>query len=167
MLLIGLLIALAAAIFAAVLLVEDWGGATFTVNGFGHVLGHLTLAEIFLSGIVLSAIFFLALWAAGLSGSMRRRASERRRAENRAVREEREQLLLERDRLARDLESERAARQAAGEALANPPVVEHGAVADAPVYPRESDVYGSRAAYGDPRYAEAPVTDGEVPRHTV
>ena len=67
MLFIGLLIALAAAVFAAVVLAEDWGGATYAIHGFGHVLGNLTLAGIFLSGIIVTAIFFLALWLASVS----------------------------------------------------------------------------------------------------
>jgi hypothetical protein len=110
MLFIGLLIALAAVVFAVVVLAEDWGGATYTIHGFGHVLGHLTLAGVFLCGIILTAIFFAALWMASVSGRMRHRASTRRRAENRAMRGERESLIDERDRLARELEAERAAR---------------------------------------------------------
>jgi len=112
MLFIGLLIALAAVVFAVVVLAEDWGGATYTIHGFGHVLGHLTLAGIFLCGIIITAIFFAALWMASLSGMMRHRASTRRRAEHRAVREEREGLIDERDRLARELDAERSARGA-------------------------------------------------------
>jgi uncharacterized membrane protein len=112
MLFIGLLIALAAVVFAVVVLAEDWGGATYTIHGFGHVLGHLTLAGIFLCGIIITAIFFAALWMASVSSMMRRRASNRRRAEHRAVRDERESLLDERDRLARELDAERAAHGA-------------------------------------------------------
>ena len=41
MLIIGLLILLAAAAFAGVVISENWGGGTFAVKGFGHVLGHL------------------------------------------------------------------------------------------------------------------------------
>ena len=66
MLLIGLLILVAAAAFAGVLISENWGGGTFAIKGFGHVLGHYTLAQIFISGIVLTAIFFFGLWAASV-----------------------------------------------------------------------------------------------------
>ncbi len=110
MLLIGLLIVVAAAAFAGAVVSENWGGPTYTVHGFGHVLGHLTLAQIFLSGVVLTAIFFLGLWVASVSSRIRRRTSNRRRAENRATREERDALLAERDRLASELDAERAAR---------------------------------------------------------
>jgi hypothetical protein len=110
MLLIGLLIVVAAAAFAGAVVSENWGGPTYTVHGFGHVLGHLTLAQIFLSGVVLTAIFFLGLWVASVSSRIRRRTSNRRRAENRATREERDGLLAERDRLATELDAERAAR---------------------------------------------------------
>ena len=103
MLLIGLLILVAAAAFAGVLMSENWGGGTFAIKGFGHVLGHYTLAQIFISGIVLTAIFFFGLWAASVSTRIRRRASSRRRAESRAAREEHDELVAERDRLARDL----------------------------------------------------------------
>lgn len=103
MLLIGLLILVAAAAFAGVLISENWGGATFAIKGFGHVLGHYTLAQIFISGIVLTAIFFFGLWAASVSTRIRRRASSRRRAESRAAREEYDELVAERDRLAREL----------------------------------------------------------------
>src|SRR5665213_3494051 len=103
MLLIGLLILVAAAAFAGVLISENWGGGTFAIKGFGHVLGHYTLAQIFISGIVLTAIFFFGLWAASVSTRLRRRASSRRRAENRATREEHDELVAERDKLAREL----------------------------------------------------------------
>lgn len=103
MLLIGLLILVAAAAFAGVLISENWGGGTFAIKGFGHVLGHYTLAQIFISGIVLTAIFFFGVWAASVSTRIRRRASSRRRAESRAAREEHDELVAERDRLAREL----------------------------------------------------------------
>lgn len=159
MLFIGLLIALAAAVFAAVVLAEDWGGATYTIHGFGHVLGNLTLAQIFLSGIILTAIFFMALWLASVSSMLRRRASARRRAEHRAVREEHDNLMAERDRLARELEAERAGRASArpaGEAPA--------------AYPRDTQVYGDRAvdpSNVDPAYREQMIADEEARRHTV
>jgi uncharacterized membrane protein len=118
MLLIGLLIVVAAAAFAGAVVSENWGGNTYTVHGFGHVLGHLTLAEIFLSAVILTTIFFLGLWVASVSSRIRRRTSSRRRAEARATREERDALLAERDRLARELDTERAA---------NPDLVHDGA----------------------------------------
>ena len=115
MLLIGLLIVVAAAAFAGAVVSENWGGTTYTVHGFGHVLGHLTLAEIFLSAVILTTIFFLGLWVASVSSRIRRRTSSRRRAEARATREERDTLLAERDHLASELDAERATH----------PVVEH------------------------------------------
>jgi uncharacterized membrane protein len=109
MLLIGVLIVVAAAAFAGAVVSENWGGSTYTVHGFGHVLGHLTLAQIFLSAVALTAIFFLGLWVASVSSRIHRRSSSRRRAEARATREERDTLLAERDRLASELDAERAA----------------------------------------------------------
>ncbi len=109
MLIIGLLIVVAAAAFAGVVVSENWGGGTYAVKGFGHVLGHYTLAQIFLSAVVLTAIFFFGLWAASVSTRLRRRASSRRRAESRAAREEHDELVAERDRLARELAAQRAA----------------------------------------------------------
>ena len=126
MLLIGLLILVAAAAFAGVLISENWGGGTFAIKGFGHVLGHYTLAQIFISGIVLTAIFFFGLWAASVSTRIRRRASSRRRAESRAAREEHDELIAERDRLAREL----AAAQRTAPVAAAPVVAP---VAPAPV----------------------------------
>lgn len=110
MLLIGLLIMAAAAVFAGVLMSENWGGTTYQVDGFGHVLGHLTLAEIFIAGLALMVIFSLGVWSVSVSSRMRKRASGRRRAENRAAREERDGLLVERDRLAKELAAARAAQ---------------------------------------------------------
>lgn len=159
MLFIGLLIALAAAVFAAVVLAQDWGGTTYAIHGFGHVLGNLTLAQIFLWGIIITAIFFAALWLASLSSMLRRRASARRRAENRAVREERESLLTERDRLARELEAERGARGTAAPGTN-----------DSAAYPRDAQVYGDRAvdpSNVDPAYRDRVVADEEARRHTV
>lgn len=161
MLFIGLLIAVAAAVFAGVVLAQNWGGTSHSIDGFGATLGSLTLAEIFLAGIILTAIFFLALWLASTSARMRRRASARRRAEHRSVREEHEAALADRDRLARELEAERASRGAAGAGTAAgydarhdvPPAGRPDAGAtdsdyrsdpayrEAPAYPRDADVY--------------------------
>jgi len=120
MLLIGLLILVAAAAFAGVLISENWGGGTFAIKGFGHVLGHYTLAQIFISGIVLTAIFFFGLWAASVSTRLRRRASSRRRAENRATREEHDELVAERDKLARELAAAQSTAPVAATATAAP-----------------------------------------------
>lgn len=138
MLIIGLLIAAAAAAFAAVVLSENWGGAVYTVHGFGHTLGSLTLSWIFLCGIIIAAIFFFAMWMASASTRMRHRASMRRRAETRAIREEHEAALADRDRLARELEAERAGRPAHDTTVIHdrPVVDERGAA-----YPRAADVY--------------------------
>jgi uncharacterized membrane protein len=143
MLLIGLLIAVAVVVFVGVVLAENWGGSTFTVDGFGRVLGHLTLAEIFLAGVVLTALFFVALWMMSISSRLRRRASSRRRAETRAAREEHDSLVAERDRLSTELEAARVGRA-------------DRTVADRPVaYPRASDVYGDRV---DPSNIDAGAT---------
>jgi uncharacterized membrane protein len=147
MLLIGLLIVVAAAAFAGAVVSENWGGSTYTVHGFGHVLGHLTLAQIFLSAVVLTAIFFLGLWVASVSSRIRRRASNRRRAESRATREERDSLLAERDRLASELDAERAAR----------PIVTQEVPVQAPtqvVLP----VMGSGDYSAQPNYSAQPVS---------
>ena len=117
MLLIGLLILVAAAAFAGVLTSENWGGGTFAIKGFGHVLGHYTLAQIFISGIVLTAIFFFGVWAASVSTRIRRRASSRRRAESRAAREEHDELVAERDQLAGELAAQRKATPVAAPAV--------------------------------------------------
>lgn len=108
MLILGFLIVVAVAVFAGVVLSDNWGGSTTSIAGFGHVLGHLTMAEVFLSGVVLTAIFFVGAWLIMLSSRMRRRASRTRRAETRAARQEREEIAAERDRLARELEKARA-----------------------------------------------------------
>ncbi|MBX6371176.1 MAG: hypothetical protein IRZ02_02820 [Acidothermus sp.] len=120
MLVLGLLLAVAAAAFGAVVTVEDWGGPTYPINGFGHHLGDLTLAEVFLAGVILCAIFFFGLWLSSVSSTLRRRRSLRRRAEARALREQYEEIAAERDRLARELESYR------------------GQATDTATYPRES-----------------------------
>jgi hypothetical protein len=161
MLLIGLLIVVAVAVFGGVVLSENWGGDTYTISGFGHTLGHLTLGQIFLSGVALTALFFLGVWAASVSSRLRRRASGRRRAETRAIREERESMAAERDKLAAELEAERAGR---GTPAADLP----------PAYPREAEVYADRpaadanadATTAYPAYAE-PAASDEARRHTV
>ena len=142
MLIIGLLIVVAAAAFAGVVVSENWGGGTYAVKGFGHVLGHYTLAQIFLSAVVLTAIFFFGLWAASVSTRLRRRASSRRRAESRAAREEHDELVAERDRLARELAAQRAAAPVAVSAGAPITVP---AAAGQPVY----------APSGQPEYVAA------------
>jgi len=148
---------LAAAVFAGVVLAESWGGATYAIHGFGHYLGSLTLAGIFLAGIIITTIFFLALYMASVSGRMRRRASARRRAEQRSMREEHENAIAERDRLARELEAERASRDTSTE----------------PVYPRDTDVYGARVdpanpdGAGYPSYRGEHLAEDESRRHTV
>jgi FtsZ-interacting cell division protein ZipA len=152
MLIVGFLIAVAVAVFAGVVLSENWGGDTFTVNGFGHVLGHLTLGQIFISGIALTAVFFVGLWMASVSSRMRRRASGRRRAENRAIREEREELLADRDRLARELAAERDARttqEVTADRVVN---LDERPVEERPVaYPRGTEVFADQAAADEAR----------------
>lgn len=159
MLLIGLLIALAAAVFAGVLLAQDWGGASYAINGFGHHLGNLTLAGIFLAGIIITTIFFFALYMASVSGRMRRRASARRRAEHRSLREDHENVVAERDRLARELDAQRE----------NHPAPPGAAYPPEPVYPREGAGYPGPAApnaAGDPTYRND-VAAEDARRHTV
>ena len=185
MLFIGLLIALAAAVFAGVVLAEDWGGASYAINGFGHHLGSLTLAEIFLAGIIITTVFFVALYMASISGRMRRRASARRRAEHRSLREEHENLVAERDRLARELETERAGRRPVAESArstgpghpAEPtyptPTYPTPTYPTEPVYPREGEVYSGRAesaAASDPGAyptGDAAAAEEEARRHPV
>ena len=152
MLIIGLLIVVAAAAFAGAVVSENWGGSTYTVHGFGHVLGHLTLAEIFLSGVILTAIFFLGLWVASVSSRIRRRSSDRRRAEARATREERDTLLAERDKLARELDAERAA---------------HPVVSPDPAVTQEFPQY-AQPQYTEPQYADAQYTQPQYvqPQYT-
>jgi uncharacterized membrane protein len=128
MLIIGLLIVVAAAAFAGVVVSENWGGGTYAIKGFGHVLGHYTLAQIFLSAVILTTIFFFGLWAASVSTRLRRRASSRRRADAREAREEHDQLVAERDKLARDLAAQRAATPVTA------PVVAAPVAAGQPVY---------------------------------
>jgi uncharacterized membrane protein len=140
MLLIGLLIVAAAAVFAGVVVSANWGGPRYEISGFGHVLGHLTLAQIFLAGVVLTAIFFLGLWVASVSNRMRRRTSSRRRAESRAAREEHESVVAERDRLAGELATQQAA------ASAQPIVLDRPAIHD-------TDVFGQRTV--DPSSTES------------
>jgi uncharacterized membrane protein len=140
MLIIGLLIVAAAAAFAGIVLSANWGGGGFAISGFGHTLGHLTLAQIFISGVVLTAIFFVGLWIASVSNRMRRRTSLRRRAELRTAREEHDSIVAERDRLARELDA-RAASDPATEASV--------------AYPRAADVYGDRTV-------DASATDSAV-----
>jgi uncharacterized membrane protein len=127
MLIIGLLIVVAAAVFGAVEIAQNWGGPTYTVKGFGQTLGHFTLAEIFLAGIVLAAIFFVGLWLAAVSSRLRRRAAQQRRAEARDAQADREAAIADRDRLAGALQRERAAHgsdlERDREALAAQPAV--------------------------------------------
>jgi len=150
MLLIGLLIMVAAAVFAGVVLSENWGGPTYEIDGFGRVLGHLTLAQIFIAGVALMAVFVIGLWAASVSSRMRRRASGRRRAETRAAREEREALVADRDRLATELEAARNDR----------PIVldDRSAVADD--RPRVVSVVDHPAGYSGDDYANRDVYAG-------
>jgi len=161
MIFLGLLIALAAAVFAAVLLAQNWGGASHSIEGFGYTLGSLTLAEIFLAGIILTAIFFLALWLAGLSTRMRRRAAIRRREETRAAREEHEGLAADRDRLARELDEERNRGRAAYAGDAAP-----GDAGPGEPYPRDTyPTPGAPAAGGSgPEYERGyPAEPGVAP----
>ncbi len=151
MLLIGLLILVAAAAFAGVLISENWGGGTFAIKGFGHVLGHYTLAQIFISGIVLTAIFFFGLWAASVSTRIRRRASSRRRAESRAAREEHDELVAERDKLARELAATQRNAPVAAPVATTP--VATAPIAAAPV--TAAPVAAAPVATGQPAYVPA------------
>ena len=176
MLILGFLIVVAVAVFAGVVLSDNWGGSTTTIAGFGHVLGHLTMAEVFLSAVVLTAIFFVGAWLIMLSSRMRRRASRTRRAETRAARQEREEIAAERDRLARELEKARANAPIAEQVpVVTEPVVTEPMVtrpaevrlpdtAATPAYPGDSaEGYGQRLI--DP--TDASRAADEARRHTV
>ena len=179
MLILGFLIVVAVAVFAGVVLSDNWGGSTTSIAGFGHVLGHLTMAEVFLSGVVLTAIFFVGAWLIMLSSRMRRRASRTRRAETRVARQEREEIAAERDRLAGELEKARANAPMAEqvpvgiEPVVTEPMVTRPAevrlpdTAASPVYPGDSaEAYGQRLIDpADPR--DATVAADEARRHTV
>jgi uncharacterized membrane protein len=132
MFLIGLLIMVAVAVFVGFVISDNWGGATSSISGFGHTLGHLTLAGIFIAGIASAAVFFIALWLVTVSSRMRRRASKSRRAETRAAREERDALQVERDRLSTELEAERASRLSATPVVVQPAVLVPAAVGGEP-----------------------------------
>jgi FtsZ-interacting cell division protein ZipA len=125
MLIIGLLIVVAAAVFGAVEIAQNWGGPTYTIHGFGQT-GHFTLAEIFIAGLVLAAIFFVGLWISAVSSRIRRRAAQQRRVEARDAKADREAAIADRDRLATALQRERAAHgsdlERDREALAQRPV---------------------------------------------
>jgi FtsZ-interacting cell division protein ZipA len=108
MLIIGLLIVIAAVVFGAVEIAQNWGGPTYPIHVFGQT-GHFTLAEIFIAGIVLAAIFFVGLWIAAVSSRIRRRAAQQRRIEARDAKADREAAIADRDRLATALQRERAA----------------------------------------------------------
>jgi hypothetical protein len=82
----------------------------------------------------LTAIFFFGLWAASVSTRLRRRASSRRRAESRAARQEHDDLVAERDRLARELASQRAAASTASSTLASAQPAYAPAPAGQPAY---------------------------------
>lgn len=177
MLILGFLIVVAVAVFAGVVLSDNLGGSTVSIAGFGHTLGHLTQAEIFLSGVVLTAIFFVGAWLIMLSSRMRRRASRSRRAETRAARQEREEIAAERDRLAGELEKAQANAQMAAPVeqvpVATEPVVTRPAevrlpdTATAPPYPTApAESYGQRLIDPvDP--SDATVAADEARRHTV
>jgi hypothetical protein len=174
MLIIGLLIVVAAAVFGAVELAQNWGGPTYTIHGFGQTLGHFTLAEIFLAGIVLTAIFFVGLWIAAVSSRIRRRAAQQRRVEARDAKADREAAIADRDRLATALQRERAAHgsdlERDREALAarpvdsvpvtTTPVVERPVVynSDTQTYETAGSVPGS-IDMTDPRQVDEPVVE--------
>jgi hypothetical protein len=160
MLIIGLLIVIAAVVFGAVEVSQNWGGSTFAVKGFGQTLGHFTLAEIFIAGLALAAVFFVGVWIAAVSSRVRRRAAQQRKIEARDARADREAAIADRDRLAGALQRERAAHssdldrdrealaerpvETVGQPLAtsaSAPVVEH-TVADRPVvYNSDTQTY--------------------------
>ena len=150
MFVIGLLVAAAAAVFVAVVTIEDWGGPAYTIHGFGHVLGHLTLAEVFIAGLGISAIFFLALWFAGYMNSVQRRRSAQRRAEARALRENYDAVRADRDRLAREAAAQSGSDEAvqhagyASDAEAVDPANVHGYQGDGVHDTQEIGRHGAR-----------------------
>jgi uncharacterized membrane protein len=156
MLIIGFLIVVAVAVFAGVVLSDNWGGSTVSITGFGHVLGNLTMAEVFLSGVVLTAIFFVGAWLIMLSSRMRRRASRTRRAETRAARQEREEIAAERDRLARELESARANAPIAEPVTQQMPVVTEPVVTERPTEVRLPDTERFASPTPPPAYPGGP-----------
>jgi hypothetical protein len=105
MLILGLVLVVVSAAAGVLLIAYNHsGGPEQTVVLFGRDLAHVTPTQAFIAGMVVALVFCLGVWM--VASVSRRRAAIR--ADYRAVRREARSAAAERDKLARELERERA-----------------------------------------------------------
>jgi hypothetical protein len=102
MLILGLLLVVVSGAAGVLLIAYNNGGAEQTVTMFGRDWTSVTMAQAFIAGLVVAAVFLLGLWMI-MAASRRARAN---RARYHEVRREAKTAARERDKLAARLDKE-------------------------------------------------------------
>jgi hypothetical protein len=102
MLILGLLLVVVSGAAGVLLIAYNNGGAEQTVTMFGRDWTSVTMAEAFIAGLVVAAVFLLGLWM--ITGASRRARANRARYHE--VRREARTAARERDKLAARLDKE-------------------------------------------------------------
>lgn len=106
MLILGLLLVVLSGAVGVLLIAYNSGGSEQTVTMFGRDLADVTMAQAFIAGLVVAAVFLIGLWMIMSAG---RRARENR-ARYREARKEAKVAARERDELADQLRHEETHR---------------------------------------------------------
>ena len=155
MLVLGLLLVVLSGAVGVLLIAYNNGGDTQTVTVFGRDLADVTMAQAFVAGLVVAAVFLIGL---AMILSAGRRARENR-ARYREARKEAKAAARERDELAQQLRKEEDHRH---EPMADNPDYRHQPVAsntDTMVTPPAGTPVGNDTRGG------APAADTTPPRH--
>jgi heme exporter protein D len=141
MLILGLVLVVVSAAAGVLLIAYNHsGGPEQTVVLFGRDLAHVTPTQAFIAGMVVALVFCLGVWM--VASVSRRRAAIR--SDYRAVRREARTAAAERDKLARQLERERATEPEPAAVRTTEPV--------APARPAEPVADGTEEPRGIGRY---------------
>ena len=116
MLILGLLLLVVSGAAGVLLIAYNNGGTEQTVTMFGRDWLNATMMEAFVAGLVVAAVFLLAIWMITSAG---RRARENR-SRYHEVRREARQASRERDKLADQLRKEEDRREPVTETMVTP-----------------------------------------------
>jgi len=156
MLILGLLLLVVSGAAGVLLIAYNTGGTEQTVTMFGRDLASVNMMEAFVAGLIVAAVFLLAI---AMIMSAGRRAKENR-ARYREVRREAREAARERDKLAKQLatEEDRRDHEPATETMVTPPIgtPAASAPAGAPPAPRHAAPAGRQPVITNIKPGDSP-----------
>lgn len=149
MLILGLLLLVVSGAAGVLLIAYNNGGTEQTVTMFGRDWTSATMMEAFIAGLVVAAVFLLAVWMV-MSAGRRARVNRSRYHE---VRREARQASRERDKLAEQLRKEEDRREPVTETMVTPT---NGTPTGAPPTPRHAAPAGQQPVITNVKPGDSP-----------